>query len=60
MDPNETLRCLRALSKQIIKENENEEMPDNGMHMANIFQALDEWIVKGGFLPQDWQKGQTK
>ena len=24
--------------------------------LADAFESLDDWISRGGFLPQDWQK----
>jgi hypothetical protein len=50
MDPNETLRLLRA---NVAREQDGRD----GSHAEEIceyFQALDEWISKGGFLPAEW------
>lgn len=29
---------------------------DDVLRLAELVQALDEWIKGGGFLPKDWQK----
>ena len=49
MDPDETLRRLRELVKETTEE------PDNDLanEFADAFQALDEWLSKGGFSPWD-------
>lgn len=47
MDPNETLRRLR----QLIGGTEN-VVP--WAEAVDLFTDLDEWLSKGGFLPQDW------
>lgn len=53
MDPNETLRLIRAT----IAEMRDGELPS--MHaadvLAELFEALDGWLIKGGFLPREWQ-----
>jgi hypothetical protein len=43
MDPNETLRKLREWVKDPTKQ------PG-----AELFEALDEWLTRGGFPPDDW------
>lgn len=46
MDPNETLRLLR------------EALLDEDAEMtAECAQTLDEWLSKGGFLPDAWTYG---
>ncbi len=52
MDPEKALRDLRHLVSR--------HMDGDGLDasdidkMATTFQGLDEWIMKGGFLPADW------
>lgn len=43
MDPNATLAMIR----DYIAEGDTEAATD-------LFGALDEWIVRGGFLPDHW------
>jgi len=65
MDPNETLRRLRLLA--IEGEDLAGQDPENGfdpdiderisqiaLEMSELFQDLDNWILKGGFLPRTW------
>lgn len=42
MDPNVTLNRLRELAD------------DNDVEWANLFESLDDWLSKGGFLPSEW------
>jgi hypothetical protein len=46
MDPNETLRQLREKMQGNFIESETRE----------LFEALDEWLAKGGFLPKEWNR----
>jgi len=46
MDPNETLKELRKLIKR--------EDPEDIERICELFQSLDAWIAKGGFLPAEW------
>jgi hypothetical protein len=32
------------------------ETADSYNEISELFQALDEWISKGGFLPKDWKE----
>ena len=58
MDPNDTLKKLRALSWKIdngycaTEGNESETLQE----MHDLFYALDQWLSQGGFLPEAWQK----
>jgi hypothetical protein len=53
MDINETLRVLRdACSRNRDKEFMSD---DDATTMVEGFDALDEWLSKGGFLPVDWR-----
>ena len=62
MDPNATLiRCRRlaaqilAGSKERAASHEQTTRDTQGEELAELFQALDEWIdQKRGFLPRDW------
>lgn len=58
MDPDanleEQLRLANALALQI----ERGEKMDEGdvLRLEELVVSLDEWISKGGFLPQRWTK----
>lgn len=49
MDPNEALKNLREELSYF-----------EGGAFAEQFQALDEWLAKGGALPEAWQKMRTE
>lgn len=53
MDPNKTLKILRELVANILTSSED---TGNEFKVAEYFEALDHWIVNGGFLPTAWQK----
>jgi hypothetical protein len=53
MDPNTTLKQIRELVTRIISYGSDDL--DDGEELATLFEALDEWIVNGGFLPKDWK-----
>jgi hypothetical protein len=54
MDVNETLRRLRQLIVDQELADSSEESAKLGWEAAELFRALDEWLSKGGFLPDDW------
>jgi hypothetical protein len=52
MDPNEALQRLRQLLAQpaeLITELDVQ-------HVRDLFDALDEWLASGGFLPAEWER----
>lgn len=55
MDPNATLRELRDIFT-LIKAHRRmtSEQLD---HAAELFEALDGWLARGGFLPAAWRVG---
>jgi hypothetical protein len=59
MDPNAALERLRTLAIEALKEDDALDphlavLAIRAIEMAEKFQALDEWITKGGFPPDDW------
>jgi hypothetical protein len=65
MDPNENLREQRALAEQLADGfNGDQDSAANYMNdaarLAELQQALDEWITGGGFLPNGWARTVTK
>lgn len=52
MDPNKTLNELRKVMAEIRRTPQSDEADE----AAELFQALDDWITRGGFLPKDWNK----
>lgn len=53
MDPNETLKKIRAAigSYRMAESIDDEETAT--FDMMEAFEDLDDWILKGGFLPDD-------
>lgn len=60
MDPNETLRIIRALIRQLRVEAPTPTRPaapeyvQHARDLAEHVAALDEWLMNGGFAPADW------
>lgn len=52
MDPNETLHRLR---EEIARYNETHDAYDEQRTLVDAITDLDEWLSKGGFLPDDWR-----
>jgi HEAT repeat protein len=60
MDPNEALKDARqaivrwrALEQYALG---NIEFGEAACDLIDAFEALDEWLSAGGFLPTDWRK----
>ena len=49
MDPDETLREIRALCDQITLD------VDDCDRLRELVVALDHWLLRGGFLPTQWK-----
>lgn len=61
MDPNETLAKLRQLVIDMDAIEESGEDPDEpgeylriASEATTLFDALDGWMAKGGFMPSEW------
>lgn len=61
MDPNEALRQLRdALRRLRYADSHTDEQNTVDYEVvAEYAQALDEWLSKGGFLPERWARNRT-
>ena len=49
MDPNETLKELRELIELVLRGDDT-----SVFEAATKFEDLDEWLTRGGLLPEDW------
>jgi hypothetical protein len=70
MDPNANLREQRELAKEILHiqdncsafgeftYNQEQDLIQHAQRLAELVEALDGWIKKGGFLPDNWQVAQ--
>lgn len=60
MDPTAALNECRAHAVTILAEADRNvprsESSADPEAFAEAFQALDEWILKGGFLPRSWRE----
>ena len=52
MDPNEALAIIRAAAERY-RDDLSTEVEDLAPALE-AFEALDEWLSKGGFLPGAW------
>jgi len=50
MDPNAALKEIR----EILVYSSTTDMSDL-QRAAEVFEALDNWLCRGGFLPDDWK-----
>lgn len=53
MDPNEALRVLRAWAADQLGA--DYETDTDQYRAAEQFDALDHWLIRGGFKPRDWR-----
>jgi hypothetical protein len=57
MDANATLAELRVLTTIMAAgEGTDAEWAADAERVAELFTALDEWIMRHGFLPMDWHR----
>ena len=52
MDPNANLAEQRRIAARMIEN--DEDRPLLAYRLAELVEALDEWITNGGFLPSAW------
>lgn len=56
MDPNANLAESRAIATRILDGGlSDEQTQEEAARLAELVQALDEWISRGGFFPDAWQ-----
>jgi hypothetical protein len=55
MDPNANLKEQREIAKRILSD-DGEDTGYDAVRLAELVEALDEWIMKGGFLPKEWRE----
>jgi hypothetical protein len=54
MDPDATLKEARELAQDILDGGADTAEAER---LAELFQALDEWLSGSGYLPEDWRQG---
>ena len=56
MDPDECLKMCRRLAERLIEDADlGIRLTKEGEELAESFKNLDEWISRGGFLPDEWR-----
>ena len=57
MDPNETLNEIRDLMTESQKPGQSTiALADLADDLVSSLRALDEWLSRGGFLPEPWKR----
>lgn len=56
MDPNVNLEEQRQIIATLLGGEGAGDADNLGMRLAELAQALDGWLSKGGFLPRAWGK----
>lgn len=54
MDPNEALKQAREALQTWDNSLDRDEARDAAEQLARTFEALDQWLSRGGFLPNAW------
>ncbi len=58
MDPDAALAEMRDISKALTEAKDlNSDSLTDAARLAELVMGLDEWILRGGYLPEDWRKG---
>jgi hypothetical protein len=59
MDPNANLAEQLVLAKKLLDSDDDStdcQFCDSAERLAELVQALNEWIRNGGFLPEVWKQ----
>lgn len=56
MDPDTALRKLRDAVRRLDHSSEGQAQQADVDSAVDHFEALDQWLCRGGFLPHDWQR----
>lgn len=56
VDPKALLAAIREVVNKLLEDEEKkgEIDADDALDLAEDFKILDEWLTKGGYLPEDW------
>lgn len=55
MDPTQALTDIRNLTQQI-ETRRGKNLAETGVELAEKVEDLDEWMSRGGFPPEQWQR----
>lgn len=56
MDPNANLREMREKVITINTSTKGGQIVEAAAELAELVEAMDEWLTKGGFAPIEWTK----
>lgn len=60
MDPNANLKAQREIVKKLLDGNTEQSLFIHyAVQLAELVQALDQWMSRGGFLPEAWARGRN-
>jgi hypothetical protein len=60
MDPNKTLANIRAIITDIDRAATSAQLIDLADELSWMVKDLDGWIIRGGFLPAEWDNARTQ
>ena len=60
MDPNSNLKEQLHLAQHIINTDDPTVRVGAAIRLAELVEALDEWLRRGGFRPAAWEQGPKK
>lgn len=61
MDPDANLVEQRELAAKLVEADETSPgFAEDARRLAELVEALDEWISRGGFLPARWNPNSTR
>ena len=55
MDPNTALTMIRTQVERFVASDSDSEAISAADDMVEAFAALDQWMTKGGFPPEEWK-----
>ena len=58
MDPTANFSEQLAIAARILRAQDDNSYPDenDSFRLAELVEALNGWIRKGGFLPEQWKR----
>lgn len=54
MDPNAALKQIRDIILRMKRDHVRKHVSVEVDDLVDVVEGLDEWLSKGGFLPDDW------
>lgn len=56
MDPNAALKEMREIASTNLDLWNDNEIVVKFVQLVELFEGLDQWLSKGGHLPDDWAR----